>query len=94
MENINLASSKLGTVICCNSVSNEEYPCQNLLEQGDKGFMAEYFIRPPVIITVHLPFPVVLARLSWNTTLGSQSCSLHEVSTSAGTAQTGDICSE
>jgi len=93
MENINLASSKLGTVICCNSVSNEEYPCQNLLEQGDKGFMAEYFIRPPVIITVHLPFPVVLARLSWNTTLGSQSCSLHEVSTSAGTAQAGDICS-
>ena len=93
MENINLASSKLGSVICCNSVNNEEYPCQNLLEQEDKGFMAEYFIRPPVIITVHLPFPVVLARLSWNTTLGSQSCSFHEVSTAAGPAQDGVICS-
>ena len=92
MENINLASSKLGSVICCNCVSNEDYPCNNLLEEGDKGFMVEYFIRPPVIITVHLPFPVVLSRLSWNTSLGSQSCHLHEVATSS-TTMGGEICS-
>jgi len=94
MENINLANCKLGSVICCDSVSNEEFPCHNLLVDGEKGFMVEYFIRPPVTITVHLPFPVVLSKLSWDTTLGSQICTLHEVYTArTGKAHAEKSCS-
>jgi len=92
MDNINLASDKLGTTVCCDSVSNEDYPCQNLLKDCDKGFMVEYFIRPPVSVTVHLPFPVILSSISWSTSVGSQSCSLHEVSTSTTTALNGRAC--
>jgi len=92
MENINLASDKLGTTICCDSVSNEDYPCQNLLQAGDEGFMVDYFIRPPVTLTVHLPLPVVLSSISWDTTLGSQSSSLHTVSTATKVALGGREC--
>ena len=42
--------------------------------------MADTFIRPPVTVTVHLPAPVKLSRLSWTTRVGSQSSSKHEVS--------------
>jgi len=92
MEKINLANRELGTTICCDSVSNEDYPCQNLLEENDIGFMAEYFIKPPVTLTVHLPFPVILSSLSWNTTIGTQSSSLHEVSTATSAEVGQNVC--
>jgi len=52
MENRNFASSKLGSVICYDVVSDEEFPCHNLLKDSEKGFMVEYFIRLLVGITV------------------------------------------
>ena len=77
-DTINLARSCLGSRISCDTVSATSFPPDNLLQEQE--WMADTFIRPPVTVTVHLPAPVKLSRLSWTTRVGSQSSSKHEVS--------------
>ena len=79
MEAVNLAQSSLGTSVTCDTISSSATPLEGLLGPGPRHWMADSFIRAPASICLHLPLPVRLARLSWDTVLGSQSSSLHEV---------------
>jgi len=92
MESFSLCDSRLGAKICSSSVHHESYPLDNLLSTTSSlsGFMTEYYIRPPVTVTVHLPVPVTLDSVQWETTLGSQSALCHEVWTCT-TDNNGDL---
>jgi len=77
MESLNLASCHAGSSVCSSAVSYSLTPLTNLLAGLD--WMTDTFIKPPVTVTLHLPLPVKLSRLEWNTRLGSQSSLSHEV---------------
>ena len=79
MEEVNLAQFSLGTTVTSDTVSSSSTPLEGLLTPGPRHWMADSFIRPPVSLTLHLPVPVRLARLSWDTRLGSQASSFFEV---------------
>lgn len=78
----NLCEVECGMSICCDTVSSDLFPPSNLLSGSGnlRGFMAEYFIKPPVSLYLHLPFPVVLVEISAETTVGNQSSSVLAVS--------------
>jgi len=90
MEEINLASSSLGATICCSTPSRDDHPSSSLLEGG--AWMADYFIKSPVNLVIHLPCPVILHSVSWGTRVGSHSCSLHEVWATAEEGRCGQEC--
>jgi len=79
MEEVNLAQLSLGTTVTSDTVSSSSTPLECLLTPGPRHWMADSFIRPPVSLTLHLPVPVRLARLSWDTRMGSQASSFFEV---------------
>jgi len=79
MEEVNLAQFSLGTTVTCDTVSSSCTPLEGLLTPGPRHWMADSFIRAPVSLTLHLPVPVRLARLSWDTRMGSQASSFFEV---------------
>ena len=87
LEDVNLAQSSLGTSVTCDTVSSSVTPMEGLLGPGPRTWMADAFIRPPVSLTLSLPVPVRLTRISWDTRLGSQASSFFEVLVSS----TGDI---
>ena len=79
LEEVNLAQASLGTSVTCDTVSSSVTPLDSLLGSGPRTWMADTFIRPPVSLTLRLPLPVRLARISWDTRLGSQASSFFEV---------------
>ena len=80
LRDVNLAQSSLGTSVTCDTVSSSVTPLESLLVPGPRHWMADTFIRPPVSLSLHLPVPVRLASISWDTRLGSQASSFFEVS--------------
>ncbi|XP_054987151.1 RING finger protein 37 isoform X2 [Sorex araneus] len=65
---INLCLPQFRPRISCNKISADGYEVENLISEDaakrGRGFRAEYFIRPPVHVTVSFPFSVELCRVS------------------------------
>jgi len=81
IESISIADSRLGTSICCSATDNDNHPVENLInsKNASDGFMADYYMRPPVTVTLHLPQPLKLISLEWDCQVGSQLALVHEV---------------
>jgi len=77
LENINLAQEALGASICCDHDSSELTPITNIIK--GKEWMVDSFIRPPVLIKIHLPIPIKLSKICFNSRVGTQSSSLFDV---------------
>lgn len=85
---INLCLPQFKPRICCNKISADGYEVENLISEDatrrSRGFRTEYFIKPPVHVTVSFPFSVELCRISMDLTGGGvQSVTGVEVYTSA-----------
>jgi len=95
LESVNLCGldDGGGMTLCCDALSSDQYPASNLIsrEHNMLGFMAEYFIRPPVSLYFHLPFPAKLLEVSADTRIENQSTSI--ISISGSTAAEGIRCS-
>lgn len=90
MEELNLASSRLGTRVCCSGPSRDSHPASRLLEGG--SWMADSFLRPPVSLTLHLPCPVRLHSVSWGCRVGEHSSLVHEVWAASGAGACSGDC--
>lgn len=85
---INLCLPQFRPRIYCNKISADGYEVENLISEDptkrSRGFRTEYFIKPPVHVTVSFPFSVELCRISMDLTAGAiQSFTGVEVHTSA-----------
>ncbi|XP_051000589.1 RING finger protein 37 [Acomys russatus] len=71
---INLCLPQFRPRIHCNKVSADGYEVENLISEDlikrSHGFRTEYFIRPPVYVTVSFPFNVELCRINIDLTAG------------------------
>ncbi|XP_054766558.2 RING finger protein 37-like [Lytechinus pictus] len=80
---INFCSLAFGTKVACSSVSSDGYEVENLLKAGKygqmKGFLAEYFIKPPVTITFTFPFKIDICSIIIDPNVGSQKSSGVEI---------------
>lgn len=77
LESINLAQEALGATVCCDHDSSELTPITNIIK--GKEWMADSFIRPPVLIKVHLPIPIKLSKICLKSQVGTQRSSLFDV---------------
>nr|XP_034351277.1 RING finger protein 37 isoform X2 [Arvicanthis niloticus] len=85
---INLCLPQFRPRIHCNKVSADGYEVENLISEDlikrSHGFRTEYFIRPPVYVTVSFPFNVEICRVNIDLTAGgSQNVTGLELYTSA-----------
>ncbi|XP_052578980.1 RING finger protein 37 isoform X2 [Peromyscus californicus insignis] len=71
---INLCLPQFRPRIHCNKVSADGYEVENLISEDlikrSHGFRTEYFIRPPVYVTVSFPFNVEICRINIDLTAG------------------------
>lgn len=71
---INLCLPQFRPRIHCNKVSADGYEVENLISEDltkrSHGFRTEYFIRPPIYVTVSFPFNVELCRINIDLTAG------------------------
>lgn len=85
---VNLCLPQFRPRIHCNKVSADGYEVENLISEDlikrSHGFRTEYFIRPPIYVTVSFPFNVEICRVNIDlTTGGYQNVSGLELYTSA-----------
>ncbi|XP_055977746.1 RING finger protein 37 isoform X2 [Sorex fumeus] len=85
---INLCLPQFRPRISCNKISADGYEVENLISEDaakrSRGFRTEYFIKPPVHVTLSFPFNVELCRISLDLAGGGvQGASGVEVYTSA-----------
>ncbi|XP_045688960.1 RING finger protein 37 isoform X1 [Phyllostomus hastatus] len=85
---INLCLPQFRPRIYCNKISADGYEVENLisddLTKRSRGFRTEYFIKPPVHVTVSFPFSVEICRVNIDLTArGGQNVTGLEVHTSA-----------
>lgn len=85
---INLCLPQFRPRIHCNKVSADGYEVENLISEDlikrSHGFRTEYFIRPPIYVTVSFPFNVEICRVNIDLTAGGcQNVSGLELYTSA-----------
>jgi U-box domain-containing protein 5 len=88
-----LCTTKCGMSVCSDGLPSDLYPPTNLLyrEGNLKGFRTEPYIRPPVSLYFHLPFPVVLVKISMDTTIDKQSSTKYSI---GGSSVAGKPCSK
>ncbi|EGV92432.1 RING finger protein 37 isoform X1 [Cricetulus griseus] len=71
---INLCLPQFRPRIHCNKVSADGYEVENLISEDlikrSHGFRTEYFIRPPIYVTVSFPFNVEICRINIDLTAG------------------------
>ncbi|KAM3867449.1 RING finger protein 37 [Diretmus argenteus] len=88
---VNLCLPHFGTTVHCNKLCADGYDVTNLLSADPavrrRGFKLEYFLRPPVQVTLKFSFQVELCRVdvelwSWGMDRG-QTCKRLEISTSS-----------
>jgi len=81
MKTYDLCEITGALTVCCNTIHTDLHPPSNLADRrhNSKGFMAEYYIRPPVSINLHLPFPMTLVGVSADTKIGNQTSTLVQV---------------
>lgn len=85
---INLCLPQFRPRVHCNKISADGYEVENLISEDptkrSHGFRTEYFIKPPVYVTVSFPFNVEICRINIDLTAGgSQNVTGLEVYTSA-----------
>ena len=82
---INFCDGRLQPKISCDSVSRDEHPPENLVSADPgkrrRGFIAEYFIKPPVTLTIHLPCNIEIFKLFIDPVVGMQKSCAFEVYT-------------
>ncbi|KAK2495349.1 hypothetical protein MC885_012510 [Smutsia gigantea] len=89
---INLCLPQFRPRIYCNKISADGYEVENLisgdLTKRSHGFRTEYFIKPPVYVTVSFPFNVEICRINIDLTAGGgQNVTGLEVYTSASSSR-------
>lgn len=71
---INLCLPQFRPRIHCNKISADGYEVENLISEDlakrSHGFRTEYFIKPPVYVTVSFPFNVEICRINIDLTAG------------------------
>ncbi|XP_008046174.1 RING finger protein 37 isoform X2 [Carlito syrichta] len=71
---INLCLPQFRPRIHCNKISADGYEVENLVSEDltkrNRGFRTEYFIKPPVCVTVAFPFNVEICRINIDLTAG------------------------
>ncbi|XP_072475880.1 RING finger protein 37 isoform X1 [Notamacropus eugenii] len=71
---INLCLPQFKPRIQCNKISADGYEVENLISEDlvkrNRGFRTEYFIKPPVHVTVSFPFNVELSKVNVDLTSG------------------------
>ncbi|KAM9331468.1 RING finger protein 37 [Gastrophryne carolinensis] len=71
---INLCLPQFRPQISCNKISADGYEVENLISEDlakrNRGFRCEYFIKPPVHITVCFPFNIDICRINIDTSSG------------------------
>ncbi|XP_053314094.1 RING finger protein 37 [Spea bombifrons] len=71
---INVCLPQYKPRVTCNKISADGYEVENLVSEDlakrNRGFRCEYFIRPPVHITVTFPFSVDVCRINLDTSSG------------------------
>ncbi|XP_061065029.1 RING finger protein 37 isoform X4 [Eubalaena glacialis] len=71
---INLCLPQFRPRIYCNKISADGYEVENLISEDltkrSHGFRTEYFIKPPVYVTVSFPFNVEICRINIDLTAG------------------------
>ncbi|XDB56474.1 hypothetical protein ABFV05_010090 [Capra hircus] len=85
---INLCLPQFRPRIYCNKISADGYEVENLISEDlakrSHGFRTEYFIKPPVCVTVSFPFSVEICRINMDLSAGgSQNVTGLEMYTSA-----------
>ncbi|XP_047398493.1 RING finger protein 37 isoform X1 [Sciurus carolinensis] len=85
---INLCLPQFKPRIHCNKISADGYEVENLISEDltkrSHGFRTEYFIKPPIYVTVSFPFNVEICRINIDLTAGGgQSVTGLEMYTSA-----------
>ncbi|XP_034261019.1 RING finger protein 37 isoform X1 [Pantherophis guttatus] len=72
---INLCLPQFKPRIHCNKISADGYEVENLVSEDPvkrhRGFRCEYFIKPPVHVTISFPFNVEICRINIDTSSGS-----------------------
>ncbi|XP_071077878.1 RING finger protein 37 isoform X2 [Desmodus rotundus] len=89
---INLCLPQFRPRICCNKISADGYEVENLVSEDltkrSRGFRTEYFIKPPVHVTVSFPFDVEICRVNVDLTArGGQNVTGLEMYTSASSSR-------
>ncbi|XP_056658245.1 RING finger protein 37 isoform X6 [Monodelphis domestica] len=71
---INLCLPQFRPRIHCNKISADGYEVENLISEDlvkrSRGFRTEYFIKPPVHVTVSFPFNVEIGKINVDLTAG------------------------
>uniref|UniRef100_A0A4X2LPE6 U-box domain containing 5 n=1 Tax=Vombatus ursinus TaxID=29139 RepID=A0A4X2LPE6_VOMUR len=71
---INLCLPQFKPRIHCNKISADGYEVENLISEDlvkrNRGFRTEYFIKPPIHVTVSFPFNVELSKINVDLTSG------------------------
>ncbi|KAH6941143.1 hypothetical protein HPB50_014306 [Hyalomma asiaticum] len=69
---IDFCSKNVGTLIECDQICADGYDVGNLISADRRhcGFMAEYFIKPPVSVVLTLPCPIELSCIAVGLTRG------------------------
>ncbi|XP_075428737.1 RING finger protein 37 isoform X1 [Ascaphus truei] len=71
---INLCLPQFRPSIVCNKISADGYEVENLLSEDlakrNRGFRCEYFIKPPVHITITFPLNIDICRINVDTSSG------------------------
>lgn len=80
---LNFCHWSLQPRVSCDKISCDNYEIENLISRDPlkkmKGFLAEYFIKPPVSITVHFPVNVQIHCILIDPVVGSQKSSAVEI---------------
>ncbi|XP_054398066.1 RING finger protein 37 isoform X2 [Pongo abelii] len=89
---INLCLPQFRPRIHCNKISADGYEVENLISEDltkrSRGFRTEYFIKPPVYVTVSFPFNVEICRINIDLTAGGgQNVTGLEMYTSASSSK-------
>ncbi|XP_036780555.2 RING finger protein 37 isoform X2 [Manis pentadactyla] len=96
---INLCLPQFRPRIYCNKISADGYEVENLISEDltkrSHGFRTEYFIKPPVYVTVSFPFNVEICRINIDLTGGGgQNVTGLEMYTSASSSRASWNASE
>ncbi|XP_053560286.1 RING finger protein 37 [Bombina bombina] len=73
---INLCLPQYKPQVVCNKISADGYEVENLVSEDlgkrNRGFRCEYFVKPPVHITVTFPFNIDICRINIDASSGAQ----------------------
>ncbi|KAJ7327257.1 hypothetical protein JRQ81_017016 [Phrynocephalus forsythii] len=72
---VNLCLPQFKPRIQCNKISTDGYEVENLISEDpakrNRGFRCEYFIKPPIHVTLSFPFNVEICRVNIDISTGS-----------------------